>query len=112
MISARLPIDPNEETPDSVVVRDPADPSAPWGIVSALDVARAAADGSLDATAGEVATRDVLRIPSNANLRDAADVMARHGVSHLIAVQPETDQPVGVVSALGLMTVAAIGPNS
>ena len=96
----------------SVVVSDPADPSAAWGIVSALDVARASADGTLDTTAGQVATRDVLTIPSDASLRDAADLMARHGVSHLIAVQPETGQPVGVVSALGLTTVAASSPRS
>lgn len=95
----------------SVVVSDPADGARSWGIVSALDVARACADGTLDATAGEVATRDVLTIPSDASLRDAADLMARHGVSHLVAVQPETDQPVGVVSALGLTTVAAGSPR-
>lgn len=95
----------------SVVVSDPADGARSWGIVSALDVARACADGTLDTTAGEVATRDVLTIPSDASLRDAADLMARHGVSHLVAVQPETDQPVGVVSALGLTTVAAGSPR-
>jgi CBS domain-containing protein len=96
----------------SVVVSDPADPSAAWGIVSALDVARASADGSLETTAGAVATRDVLTIPTNASLREAAAIMSQHGVSHLIAVQPETGDPVGVVSALGLMTVAACSPRS
>jgi len=96
----------------SVVVSDPSQPSAPWGIVSALDVARASADRNLEATAGEVATRDVITIPANASLHEAAEVMAGHGVSHLIAVQPETDQPVGVVSALGLTMVAASSPRT
>jgi CBS domain-containing protein len=96
----------------SVVVSDPGDPSATWGIVSALDVARASAEGSLETTAGAVATRDVLTIPTSASLKEAAAIMSQHRVSHLIAVQPETGDPVGVVSALGLMTVAASSPRS
>jgi CBS domain-containing protein len=95
----------------SVVVSDPADPSGRWGIVSALDVARATATGLVQTTAGEVATYEVLTIPSDASLHEAAGVMAEHRVSHLIAVQPETGDPVGVVSAMGLTTVAASSPR-
>lgn len=95
----------------SVVVSDPADPSGRWGIVSALDVARASAAGWVQTTAGEVATYEVLTIPSDASLHAAAGLMAEHGVSHLVAVQPETGDPVGVVSALGLTTVAASSPR-
>ncbi len=95
----------------SVVVSDPDEPNRPWGIVTALDVAQASASGTLDTTAGEVATRDVVTIPTDEGLARAAELMATHGVSHLIAVQPETGAPVGVVSALGLTAVAAANPR-
>jgi CBS domain-containing protein len=91
----------------SVVVSDPEAPSGALGIVSALDVARASAEEGLEKTAGEAGTRDVVTIAADASLREAAEVMAGHGISHLVAVQPETGQPVGVISALGLTTVAA-----
>jgi hypothetical protein len=35
--------------------------------------------------------------------------MSAHQVSHLMAVQPETGRPVGVISALSLATVVAAG---
>jgi CBS domain-containing protein len=91
----------------SVVVSDPADATAAWGIVTALDVARASAEGRSSATAGEMASHEILTIPSDAGLHQAAKTMAEHNVSHLIAVQPETGQPVGVISALGLAAAAA-----
>src|SRR5215211_8997534 len=53
----------------SVVVSDPDAPSPAWGIVSALDVARASAEGGLERTAGDAATRDVITIPADASLR-------------------------------------------
>src|SRR5215208_245967 len=91
----------------SVVVSDPDVPDRPWGIVSALDIARATAEGNLGATAGEVAVEDLLSIPADASLRRAAQLMAGRGVSHLIATSPDTGHPVGVVSALGLAAAAA-----
>ena len=94
----------------AIVVRDPADANAPWGIVSALDVARASAEGTLDDTAGDAASRDVVTIASDDSLRRAAEEMDRHGVSHLVAVQPDSGHPVGVISALGLAAAAAATP--
>jgi CBS domain-containing protein len=79
-----------------------------WGAVDALDVARAEAEGRVRAV-GEIAVTDLQTIDSNAPLSTAARQMAEHGIGHLIAVQPGTDRPVGVLSAAGLTAVLAWG---
>src|ERR1051325_8620926 len=81
----------------SVVVEQLEADSRVWGIVSAIDVARAAAAGSSDLTAltaGDVATTELVTIPADETLRRAARLMTEHGVGHLIAVQPEDGRPV------------------
>jgi CBS domain-containing protein len=79
-----------------------------WGIVTSLDLARAAGElGSL--TAGDVASTELTTIASNQPLEAAAELMAEHGVTHLVVVQPETNQPVGVISARGLAASLAGG---
>jgi CBS domain-containing protein len=82
--------------------------SRPWGVVDALDVAAAEAERSAK-TAGEVATTELVTIDSDASLDRAAKLMAEHGVTHLVAVQPGTDRPVGVIGASGLAAVLAWG---
>jgi CBS domain-containing protein len=79
-----------------------------WGAVDALDVARAEAEGRRR-TVGEIAVGDLQTIDSNAPLSTAARQMAESGVSHLVAVQPGTDRPVGVLSSAGLTAVLAWG---
>ena len=54
--------------------------------------------------------RDIVTVSADDSLHRAAELMATHGISDLIAVQPETGFPVGVVSALGLTAVAASQP--
>jgi CBS domain-containing protein len=60
-------------------------------------------------TVGEIVSTDVVTIDSNAPLTQAARVMAEQGISHLVAVQPRTDRPVGVISASGPAAVLAWG---
>jgi CBS domain-containing protein len=79
-----------------------------WGVVDALDLARAEAEGRAT-TVGELAVAKALTVDSNAPLATAARLMAEAGTAHLIAVQPGTDRPVGVVSASGLAAVLAWG---
>jgi CBS domain-containing protein len=79
-----------------------------WGAVDALDLARAEADGRAT-TVGEIAVTGMVTVDSNAPLATAARQMAEHRISHLIAVQPGTDQPVGVVSSSGITAVLAWG---
>ena len=80
----------------------------PWGVVDALDVALAEAEGKV-AGVGELAKVGVVTIDSNATLAEAARVMTERGISHLVAVQPGTDSPAGVISASGLAAVLAWG---
>jgi CBS domain-containing protein len=92
----------------SVVVSEVRGDRSPWGIVTSLDLARAADElGSL--TAGDVASTELITIASDQPLEAAAELMAEHGVTHLVVVQPETSQPVGVISARGLAAALAHG---
>jgi CBS domain-containing protein len=92
----------------SVVVDDADATMHPWAIVTALDVSRAVASGKTQLTAGEIAGQEGLfTIPANESLERAAELMSEHRCSHLVAVQPETQRPVGVISALGLANVVA-----
>ena len=92
----------------SVVVSDVQGDGGTWGIVSSLDLARRPDElGSL--TAGEVASTDLVTIDSSESLVRAAELMAEHGVTHLIAVQPDTDQPAGMISARGIAAALAYG---
>jgi CBS domain-containing protein len=91
----------------SIVVAEVGEVS-PWGIVTSLDLARV--PDQLDSlTAGDVAKTDLVTIKSNEPLKQAAKVMAEHGVSHLIAVQPDVDRPAGMISARDLAAAAAWG---
>jgi acetyl-CoA synthetase len=91
----------------SVVVAD-VDEGGLWGIVTSLDLARAA--DQLDSmTAADVASTDLVTIPSDASLRDAGKLMDQHRISHLIAVQPEDGRPAGVISSRDLAAAAAFG---
>ncbi len=92
----------------SVVVADLPGETSDWGIVTSLDLAKSA--GELDSlTAGEVASADLVTIASDESLDRAARMMAEHGVSHLIAVQPDTGRPAGMISARGIAAAVAYG---
>jgi len=91
----------------SVVVAD-VEEGGLWGIVTSLDLARAA--DKLDSmTARDVATTDLITVPSDASLREAGKLMDEHRISHLIAVQPEDGRPAGVISSRDLAAAAAFG---
>jgi CBS domain-containing protein len=92
----------------SVVVSDIDPERGLWGIVTSLDLARAADDLSA-VTAREAATTNLVTVRSNEPLQRAAEVMAEHGVTHLIVLQPDSDDPVGVVSARAVAGALAYG---
>jgi len=78
----------------------------PWGIITALDVAAAAA-GDGDTTAGEVAATEVVTISADATLDIAAKKLSEHGLGHVIVVDEASGQPIGVLSALDIVVVYA-----
>jgi CBS domain-containing protein len=92
----------------SVVVTGLQGESGRWGIVTSLDLARVA-DALDSVTAGEVASTDLLTISSNESLEQAARLMAERGVTHLVAVQPDTGQPAGMISARTIAAALAYG---
>jgi CBS domain-containing protein len=92
----------------SVVVADVQGKAGLWGIVTSLDLAQVA-DRLDSLTAGEVASTDLVTISSNESLEGAARLMAEHGVTHLIVVQPDTGQPAGMISARTIAAALAYG---
>ena len=91
----------------ALVVGDLGTGERPWGILTDLDIAKAAASGRADAAAGDAAGTDLVTVPVDETLEAASKLMADHGSTHLLAVQPETGQPAGVISALGIASVIA-----
>ncbi len=74
----------------------------PSEIIADIDlIAAIAADDSLRAE--DVAGSQAVSASSNASLREAARLMSEHGVSHLIARDPASGQPVGVLSSTDIL---------
>lgn len=95
-----------EQRVHTVAVADPDHARRPWGIITDLDVAAAAAEDT-DETAGEARKHDVVTISSADSLTWAAQQMIEHGVSHLVVVDPTTGHPAGILSALDVAAAYA-----
>ena len=78
-----------------------------WGILSDLDLMRAAATGRLDASAGEVAGTEILTVESGDQVEDVTRLMADHECTHLVVISPQSGEPVGVVSSLDVARALA-----
>jgi CBS domain-containing protein len=78
-----------------------ADGRRPWGIVSDLDLVRLAADAD-ELLASDAATRDVLTVRPETPLAEAAELMAKRRQTHLVVIDAEIGEPIGVVSALDI----------
>jgi CBS domain-containing protein len=88
----------------SVVVTEMPE-GAPLGVISAVDIAAGAQ--TPDASAATVARTEVLTVSPEESLERAAQLMAQHDVMHLVAVQPHSGHPVGILSALDVAGVIA-----
>jgi len=78
-----------------------------WGVVSDLDLARAAHAGAGRLTAADLAATEPVTIESSAHLTDAARIMDEHATAHLIVV--DDDRPVGVISTLDVAGALGCG---
>src|SRR3954452_5212148 len=78
-----------------------------WGVVSDLDLARAAYAGIDDLTAGDLAATEPVTIERSTSLAEAAQLMDDHATAHLIVV--EDRRPIGMVSTLDLAGALAWG---
>jgi CBS domain-containing protein len=79
-----------------------------WGIVSDLDLVRAAAAGQEAGTAGEIAASPLVTIDRNEPLARAAQLMAEHETAHLMVVAAGRERPVGIISTLDLARCLAL----
>jgi CBS domain-containing protein len=73
-----------------------------WGIVTDVDLMRVA-DEAEGLAAAYIATPDVRTVTPGTPLQDAAHLMADHRISHLLVVDPESNQPIGVLSSLDII---------
>ena len=80
-----------------------------WGVVSDLDLARAAAAGQ-ELTAGQVAATEPVTASSADTLAAVARVMGDHDVAHLVVVDDKEAEPIGVISTLDVARAFAEAP--
>lgn len=86
-----------------VVVTEPEDGASLWGVVSDLDLVAAASVREVaEQTAGGTAATPVIMVDLDESLLRAAQLMTEHATAHLVVVDPDSGQPVGVVSTLDL----------
>jgi CBS domain-containing protein len=78
-------------------------------VVADIDVVTAAAKGG-HPTAREIAATEPLMVSANAPVRHAAQMMAEHGVSHLVVRDPASGQPNGILSTLDVAALYAPSP--
>lgn len=85
------------------------DDSGVWGVISDFDLLRAGMRPDALDTASGIAQQPVIRVETTAPLRDAAELMLAKGSGHVVAVNPETRRPVGILSTLDIAGVLAWG---
>jgi acetyl-CoA synthetase len=84
----------------------------PWGVVSDLDVLRAAAAQEIaDVPARAVADTPIVMIAADRALADAARLMTEREVSHLVVSEAHSALPTGVVSTLDIARALAGFPE-
>ena len=80
-----------------------------WGIISDIDLLRAGIRPGAVGTAAELAQRPFVMVDTTTVLRDAAELMLKNGISHVVAVNPATKRPTGILSTLDIAGVLAWG---
>ena len=79
-----------------------------WGVVSDAALLRAADQGSVDeVTAGSIAETPVLTVATSDDLGSVARLMTENGISHLVAFESHSKQPIGVLSTLDVARALA-----
>lgn len=78
-----------------------------WGLVSDMDIVRAAQNGVEGRTAGDAARTELVTVDLETPLADAARLMDEHHTAHLLVMRGE--HPAGVVSSLDVAAALAWG---
>lgn len=83
-----------------------------WGVVTDVDLVRAALDEDLDAvTAGQIAATPALTVASVEPLERALQLMVEDEVTHVIVVERHAGRPIGVLSTLDVARAIAAFPE-
>lgn len=93
----------------AVAVADPDHVRRPFGFVTVAEIIAAVAAGIDDETAGQAAATEVVTVPDSERLDAAAQLMAEHGIDHLIVVDATTGHPAGILSGLDIAAAYAGG---
>lgn len=80
-----------------------------WGIVSDLDLVRALGPDIATRTAGDIARSPLVTTGPDEPVGHAVELMAEHGVSHVVVVDPASRQPVGILSTLDVAQLVGLG---
>jgi CBS domain-containing protein len=79
-----------------------------WGVISDLDLVGAANSDDFDERkVREVAATPLLMVAADETLARAAQLMAENAVTHLIATDRRSGQPIGVLSTLDVARALA-----
>ena len=78
-----------------------------WGLVSDLDIVRAARSGIEGHTAADAARTEIVTVDPSTSLSEAARLMDEHATAHLVVVSG--GHPTGVVSSLDIAAALAWG---
>ena len=93
----------------SVIVSGPGTSDRDWGIVSDMDLMRAAREDIDERTASWAAASEFLSVAPDETLERAVQIMIEHDVTHLIVVDPASNKPLGVLSTLDVAGLLAWG---
>jgi len=80
-----------------------------WGIVSDMDLMRAAREDIDERAASWAAVSEFLSVSPAETLERAVQLMIEHDVTHLVVVDPATARAVGVLSTLDVAGLLAWG---
>jgi len=93
----------------SVIVSGAGTGGREWGIVSDMDLMRAAREDLDERTASWAAPSEFLSVSPDEALERAVQLMIEHDVTHLVVVDPKAEKAVGVLSTLDVAGLLAWG---
>lgn len=85
------------------ITRDARGEHLVWGVVTDLDLVRAALDDVPGITAGQIAATEAICVDAEADLESVAAILVANEASHVLVVEDE--RPVGVVSTFDVAGV-------
>lgn len=91
-----------------VVAGESSGPDLVWGMISDLDLVRTGLEDP-EQTAAMILERPILNVAPDTPLREAAELMCVHGISHVMVAEPARRRPVGILSTLDVADVMAWG---